>query len=244
MTARACSSTGARNTSGPGSPANRDTASIAARPAGDGMSGARSCSPRTAATISTASRLVRLSSTVRSFLVAAHPIDTWSSCMPLVGSESTEAGAASRRFSATMPAAVYCAIISPEFTPASGDRNGGRSRERVTSSNRSTRRSAIAPTSPAAMARKSAAKPSGAPWKFPVDSTRPSGSTTGLSTTERSSRPATEITKSSVSRAAPATCGAHRIEYASCTACAMSSRCESMISECCSSRWMLAADVA
>ena len=41
------------------------------------------------------------------------------------------------------------------------------------------------------MARKSAAKPSGAPWKLPVDSTRPSGSTTGLSTTDTSSRPAT-----------------------------------------------------
>ena len=41
------------------------------------------------------------------------------------------------------------------------------------------------------MARKSAAKPSGAPWKLPVDSTRPSGSTTGLSTTDASSRAAT-----------------------------------------------------
>ncbi|GFJ91742.1 hypothetical protein Prum_053840 [Phytohabitans rumicis] len=176
--------------------------------------------------------------------MAAQPIETWSSCMPDVGTESTEAGEASRRFSATIPAAVYCAIISPELTPASGDRNAGRSRERHTSSSRSTRRSAIAPTSAAAMAMKSAANPSGAPWKLPVDSTRPSGRTTGLSTTLSSSRSATAEANASVSRAAPATWGAHRIEYASCTACTMSLRCESMIPESCSSRWMLAAEMA
>ena len=44
------------------------------------------------------------------------------------------------------------------------------------------------------------------------------------------------MTNPRVSRAAPATCGAQRIEYASCTACAKSSRCESMIAESCSSR--------
>ena len=98
-----------------------------------------------------------MSSTVRSFSAAAQPIETWSSCIPEVGTESTEAGAASRRFSATIPAAVYWAIISPELTPGSGVRNAGSPRERVTSSSRSTRRSAIAPTSAAAMARKSAA---------------------------------------------------------------------------------------
>ena len=35
-------------------------------------------------------------------------------------------GTARRRFSATIAACVYWAIISPELTPASGDRNGGR----------------------------------------------------------------------------------------------------------------------
>ena len=146
-----------------------------------------------------------MSSTRRSFTAAAQPIETWSSCIPEVGSESTDAGAASRRFSATRAAAVYWAIISPEFTPGSGERNAGNSRDLATSSSRSTRRSEIEPTSAAAMARKSAAKPSGAPWKLPVDSTRPSGSTTGLSTIDTNSRPATVRTKSSVSRAAPAT---------------------------------------
>jgi histidine ammonia-lyase len=40
------------------------------------------------------------------YTAAAHPIDTWSSCMADVGSESTLAGAASLRFSATRAAAV------------------------------------------------------------------------------------------------------------------------------------------
>ncbi|BCB84927.1 hypothetical protein Psuf_022400 [Phytohabitans suffuscus] len=234
----------ARKMSGPGSPANPATAAIAVSPAGEGRSGWRSCRPRTAESSSTASRLVRLSSTRRSLTVAAQPIETWSSCMPEVGRESTEAGEARRRFSATMPAAVYWAIIRPELTPGSGERNAGRSRERQTSSSRSTRRSEIAPTSAAAIAMKSAAKPSGAPWKLPVDSTRPSGSTTGLSTTLDSSRWATWAANASVSRAAPATWGAQRIEYASWTACTMSLRCESMIPEFWSRRWMLAADTA
>ena len=61
---------------------------------------------------------------------------------------------------------------------------------------------------------------------------------------DTSSRPATVVANSSVSRAAPATCGAHRIEYASCTAWVMSSRWLSMMADRCSSRWMFAADVA
>ena len=43
----------------------------------------------------------------------------------LVGSVSVLAGTARRRFSATIAACVYWPIISPEFTPASGARNGG-----------------------------------------------------------------------------------------------------------------------
>ena len=77
---------------------------------------------------------------------------------------------------------------------------------------RSVRRSAIAPTSAAAMARKSHASATGAPWKFPHDSTRPSGSTTGLSIAERSSAAATVSACAHVSRAAPFTWGAHRSE--------------------------------
>ena len=63
---------------------------------------------------------MRLSRTRRSLIAAAQPMETWSSCMPEVGSESTLAGEASRRFSATMPAAVYWAIIRPELTPGVG----------------------------------------------------------------------------------------------------------------------------
>ena len=62
---------------------------------------------------------------------APHPIDTWSSCIALVGSESTLAGAASRRFSATSAACVYPAIISPESTPGLAARNGGSPWERA-----------------------------------------------------------------------------------------------------------------
>ena len=44
--------------------------------------------------------------TRRSFLAALQPIETWSSCIALVGSESTLAGAASRLFSVAIAACV------------------------------------------------------------------------------------------------------------------------------------------
>jgi hypothetical protein len=50
--------------------------------------------------------------------------------------------------------------------------------------------------------RKSAANPSGASWKLPHDSTRPSGSTIGLSIADASSLSATKRQCVSVSRAA------------------------------------------
>ena len=52
------------------------------------------------------------------------PIETWSSCIALVGIESTDAGAARRLSSLTIPACVYCAIMWPESTPGSSARNG------------------------------------------------------------------------------------------------------------------------
>ena len=90
---------------------------------------------------------------------------------------------------------------------------GGRPWLRVWSSIRSIRRSAIAPISATAMARKSAANPSGAPWKLPHDSTRPSGSTIGLSIADASSFSATKRQCARVSRTAPWTDGVQRIEY-------------------------------
>ena len=86
---------------------------------------------------------------------AAQPIDTWSSCIALLGIESTLAGTASRLSSLTMPAAVYWAIMWPLSTPGSSARNGGRPWLRETSRNRSVRRSLIDATSATAMARKS-----------------------------------------------------------------------------------------
>ena len=50
------------------------------------------------------------------------------------------------------------------------------------------------------------------PWKLPLDSTRPSCVTTGLSTAAASSRPATIAACSTVSRTPPATWGAQRSE--------------------------------
>ena len=112
-----------------------------------GSSGARRSSARAAQTASTARMRRRLSTAARSFRAAPQPIETWSSCIALVGSESTPAGAASRRFSATIAACVYWAIINPELTPGSSARNGGRPSERLASRRRSVRRSAIAPVS-------------------------------------------------------------------------------------------------
>ena len=74
---------------------------------------------------------------------------------------------------------------------------------------RSVRRSDMLATSATRIARKSRAWPTGAPWKLPLDSTRPSSSTTGLSTADASSREAIRRVWSSVSRAAPVTCGEH-----------------------------------
>ena len=75
--------------------------------------------------------------------------------MALDGIESTDAGAASRLSSETMPAEVYWAIMCPESTPGSSARNGDRPCERCVSSIRSVRRSAIEARSAAAIARKS-----------------------------------------------------------------------------------------
>ena len=59
--------------------------------------------------------------------------------------------------------------------------------------------------------------PTGAPWKLPQLSTRPSGRIIGLSMAASSSRSAIVRAWASVSSAAPCTCGVQRSEYASCT---------------------------
>ena len=136
---------------------------------------------------SIASTRVSASTDRRSLRAADQPIETWSSCIALDGMESTLAGTASRFSSETSAACVYWAIMCPESTPGSSARNGGRPRERATSSMRSVRRSLIDATSAAGIARKSRTYATGAPWKLPLDSTRPSRVTTGLSTAEASS---------------------------------------------------------
>jgi hypothetical protein len=61
-----------------------------------------------------------------------------------------------------------------------------------------------------AIASMSAANASGSPWKFPVVMTSPSGTITGLSTTESSSMSITRRACASTSLTAPCTCGAQR----------------------------------
>ena len=140
----------------------------------------------------------------------------WSSCIALVGTESTLDGAARRRFLGDIAACMYSASISPELTP--GPRPGtaaGRRAARVEPPIRPALGNRA--TSAAAIATKSQAKPSGAPWKFPHDSTRPSEGSSSC----RSPRPARPLPPRkrppTVSRAAPWTWGAQRSEYASWT---------------------------
>ena len=59
-----------------------------------------------AQTYSTARIRRTLSTTRRSLRTACHAIETWSSCIAEVGSESTDAGAAKRLFSDASAAAV------------------------------------------------------------------------------------------------------------------------------------------
>ena len=208
------------------------TRSRTAPVAGPGCSGARRSSARAPVSTSIASTRASPSMPRRSLRAAAHPIDTWSSCIADDGIESTDAGTASLFSSETIPAAAYCAIMRPESTPTSCARNGGRPWLRVWSSARSVRRSEIDATSATAIARKSSTYATGAPWKLPLDSTRPSSVRTGLSTAEDSSRKAIVRAWSTVSRAAPCTCGAQRSEYASCTRVQTAgSRCEATIGD-------------
>src|SRR5699024_2207122 len=114
---------GAVKRSGPGSV--RPRTSMTAPVAGDGRRGARSAIPRAAVCSSIATTRASASTLRRSVRAAPHPIDTWSSCIALLGIESTLEGAARRFISETIPAAVYWAIISPESVPGSSARNGG-----------------------------------------------------------------------------------------------------------------------
>ncbi len=65
-----------------------------------------------------ASTLLNAASDRRNLRAACQPIETWSSCMPDEGMESTLAGDARRFISETSAAWEYWAIISPESTPA------------------------------------------------------------------------------------------------------------------------------
>lgn len=70
----------------------------------------------------------------------------------------------------------------------------------------------MAHSSLTAIARKSQTRASGAPWKFPQLSTRPSGRIIGLSMAAASSRSAIVRAYAIVSIAAPCTCGVQRNE--------------------------------
>jgi hypothetical protein len=57
-------------------------------------------------------------------------METWSSWLAEVGVESVEQGLARCLFSLIRAAVVTSAIIRPEFSPGSGVRNGGRSKDK------------------------------------------------------------------------------------------------------------------
>ncbi len=106
-------SSGASQRSGPAPGISSRTAFTAAPVPRAGSSGARSSSGAGRAGELDARIRRRLPTARRSFRAAPQPIETWSSCIALVGSESTDAGAARRRFSATIAACVYWADHQP-----------------------------------------------------------------------------------------------------------------------------------
>ena len=95
-------------------------------------------------------------------------METWSSWLAHVGTESTLAGVAHCRFSETRAAAVTCGTMKPELSPGFGVRNAGRP-ESDGSTSIAIRRSDIAPISHSVSAIMSAAKATGSPWKLPPE---------------------------------------------------------------------------
>ena len=180
-----------------------------------GRSGARRSSPRAGARSARRRGSARgCRPTMRSLRAAAQPIDTWSSCIALVGSESTLAGRGQPpvlghhrrlRVLGDHQARVDAGVVGEErrqAVRAGRRRAGGRCGARR--SRRPRRRRWRGSRS---------AKPSGAPWKLPHDSTRPSGRTIGLSIADSQlGRRRPRSAWASASRAAPCTCGAQRSE--------------------------------
>ena len=157
----AAASSGARGRSGPGPGTCSRSARApppspapgAAAPAGQGRARRTSARRRGSG--------ARLVSDRRSLRAAAQPIDTWSSCMPEVGIESDAGRRGEQPVLGHQRRRGVLGDHQARVDARVGARKGGSPCERVASSSRSIRRSAIAPTSAAAMARKSQAKPSG-----------------------------------------------------------------------------------
>ena len=126
---------------------------------------------------------------------------------------STLPGWAIDLFSEASAAAVTCAIIKPELTPALSTKNGGRPPDKVASISKATRRSDIEPISAIAKAKISAAKATGSAWKLPPDmATGPSSllKISGLSVTALDSMSSVFPAWLMISRQAPMTCGWQR----------------------------------
>ncbi len=178
---------------GPWATARTDVRDAAPVPAA-GVSGARRSRARAAVSTSMASTRVSASTERRSLRAADQPIETWSSCIAR-GRDRVDA----RRDREPLHLADH---RRPGCTGRSCGRSRRRGRRRGTaaarasgpaSSNRSVRRSLIEARSAAAIARKSSTKATGAPWKLPLDSTRPSGERPpGCRSPSRSSRSATQ----------------------------------------------------
>ncbi len=123
--------------------------------------------------VSTSIASTRASPSIARRSLRARPaIETWSSCIALEGIESTEAGAARRLSSDTIPAAGTGRSSGPSRRDLVGEERGqsvaaGDVEGAVGATHRHGCHIGTA------IARKSSTYATGAPWKLPFDSTRP-----------------------------------------------------------------------
>ena len=174
---------------GTGHDAARSAPSAAAVGA-PGCSGARSSMPRAAAhQLDGEHTESRFATTARSLRAAAHPIDTWSSCIAEVG---IDVDARRRREAAVLVDQCGRGVLGDHQARVDARLVGQERRQAVRP--RRVEQAVDASLGHRAEVGEQRSRgspqrgPSGAPWKLPFDVTRPSESTTGLSIAERSSR--------------------------------------------------------
>ena len=140
---------------------------------------------------------------------AAQPIETWSSCRPRLGIESTLAGWRQPLVLAHQRRGGVLRDHEPRVQPGLAPRNVGS--PSCPSRSRSVRRSEIHASSAAAIAAKSRTYATGAPWKFPLLSMPPSSNDERVVESRRASRFRARRWRGRARPGmAPWTCGTHR----------------------------------